>query len=1020
MFRLLPILVAVGAHASELVVINEIHFHPADKKPLEFVELHNAGDQPARLDGWTLDKFPFPAGTEIAPGAFLVVAQNPAALEKEFGLKAIGPFPGKLSNEGEKITLRDARKKTVDQCKYGAGFPWPSASAGAGSSLERVHPSFDPAQPGHWRASGFGAVERQKSSPLIPTGSAKWRWRKGGSEASQPVAAWRARDFREDGLWQAGKAGFGYSDNDDATVIGDMAGRYSCLFLRHSVTVEKPPASLLLRVRVDDGCIVWINGREAARFHMPGGEPRFDSLAEDHEAEDWDSAPVRDAASFLTPGENVIAVQVFNSSRESSDLSFDLSLEDAASASTIAGGKRPTPGARNSVFSEAAPLAIAEVRHEPRQPLPGQPVRVFAVIPTGQPGAVTLHAQFVDPGAYLRRTDPDYQTRWQDFPMRAEGNNWIAELPAGLHTNRRLVRYRITASRADGTAVRAPYTDDPCPNFAYFVWAGPPAWTGASQPGKTPPITFSPEMQRTLPIFTLIADHRDVSRSQWDGGANKQRFLGTFVYDGVVLDHMQFNNRGSASTYNTGKNKWGFHFLPAHELPMRDQWGRRYASTWNSFAMNACASPWVSINRGMAGLDEAISFRAYQLAGVPASDCLPIHFRVVSTPEEQGKSPYDGDLWGLYQAVEDMDGAWLDNKHFPDGIVWKPEDGLKHKPSGYEGDPGRAWSEFSGGPRASGGDAVKWWRSHMDVEAYYSFHAINRFVSNVDVRPGANHAFYQHPARGWQPVPWDLDMQFIPRTHQPGFIDQIACLRQAPLNLEYKNRAREILDLLGSDPAPDGGQIGQLVAEYARLIEPRGSQPDWSWAALDMCRWNHAPPTGEKGSFFRNPTSQQMFGGSFSRTLATPDFAGFCQYIVDFCTDSRPEKNYRPNDGNHLGYGFGHLLHESRDAEAPGRPVIQQGAGLQFTASAFADPQGAQTFGAIQWRFAEIGRPAHGPWLYEINPLWISDPLPASALTHALPAGLYQPGHTYRVRARYQDNSGRWSHWSAPIQFTAK
>ena len=96
-----------------------------------------------------------------------------------------------------------------------------------------------------------------------------------------------------------------------------------------------------------------------------------------------------------------------------------------------------------------------------------------------------------------------------------------------------------------------------------------------------------------------------------------------------------------------GKNKWGFHFPPTHELPMRDRWGRLYKETWNSFAMNACASPWVqTVNRGMAGLDEAASFRAYQLAGVPASDALPVSLRVITTKEEQGKTQYEGDVGG--------------------------------------------------------------------------------------------------------------------------------------------------------------------------------------------------------------------------------------------------------------------------------------------------------------------------------------------------------------------------------------
>ena len=36
-----------------------------------------------------------------------------------------------------------------------------------------------------------------------------------------------------------------------------------------------------------------------------------------------------------------------------------------------------------------------------------------------------------------------------------------------------------------------------------------------------------------------------------------------------------------------------------------------------------------------------------------------------------------------------------------------------------------------------------------------------------------------------------------------------------------------------------------------------------------------------------------------------------------------------------------------------------------------------------------------------------------------LPAEVCRPGQTYRVRARYKDLTGRWSHWSNPVQFVA-
>ena len=54
--RFFPLLAVLGfmlgiAHgAAPRVVINEIHFNPANKRPLEFVELHNPTEKDIRLN----------------------------------------------------------------------------------------------------------------------------------------------------------------------------------------------------------------------------------------------------------------------------------------------------------------------------------------------------------------------------------------------------------------------------------------------------------------------------------------------------------------------------------------------------------------------------------------------------------------------------------------------------------------------------------------------------------------------------------------------------------------------------------------------------------------------------------------------------------------------------------------------------------------------------------------------------------------------------------------------------------
>ena len=702
------------------------------------------------------------------------------------------------------------------------------------------------------------------------------------------------------------------------------------------------------------------------------------------------------------------------------------------------GKHAPTPGAQNCVDATNCPPDIREVAHTPLQPKTGEPVVVTARV--GTPNglrSVTLRVQVVAPGQYVRKSDAAYEQGWRELPMHDDGHDgdaragdgvFTAVVPGEVQQHRRLVRYRVAVTDRTGLSVSVPYADDECPNFAWFVSDGIPAWTGASQSGKTPPLVFPADFLTTLPTYRLLARAEDVERSQWDGGANKQRFAGTLVYDGRVYDHIQFHNRGQASTYVSGKNKWGFRFNRAHEFQSRDLWGRLHRYPWNSLSMNACASPWAPINRGMAGMDEAVAFRAYQLAGVPSPNTHWINFRVIDRPDEApARSQYEGDEWGLYLVVQDTDGAWLRELGLPEGSTFNPETGRGHVAAGMPADHSD-WSRFADGSR--GGQSESWWRANLNLPAYYSFHALNRLLANIDIRPGANHCFYHAPDGHWSPVPWDLDMMFIPRTHQPGYINQIHCLDVPALKIEYQNRAREILDLFCSDTTTNGGQIGQLVAELGAKLCPPG-QPR-TWPELDMAKWNWHPRTQDKGSFYANPAEDWRMGGSWRRTLATPDFAGLCKYIAEFCSDSRPTKNYAPNDGDQRGYGFGYLAYEAKDDTIPERPNLRyMGANsypakkLIFQVSPFASPQGTNAFAAVQWRLGEIGAPglagdARGtPCRYELEPRWQSEKLVRPTSEIHLPVDACSPGRTYRVRARYQDRTGRWGHWSEAIQFVA-
>ena len=148
--------------AKSEVVINEIHYHPAEKLDRhEFVELYNAGDSVADVSGWRLQgglSFEFPDGSQVDAGGYLVVASDPEVMWRDFSVTSAGPFEGRLSNEGEIVNLVDADGGQIDVVSFTTGFPWPTEAAGGGSSMELVHPNSDNTLGSSWRSSGFGGA----------------------------------------------------------------------------------------------------------------------------------------------------------------------------------------------------------------------------------------------------------------------------------------------------------------------------------------------------------------------------------------------------------------------------------------------------------------------------------------------------------------------------------------------------------------------------------------------------------------------------------------------------------------------------------------------------------------------------------------------------------------------------------------------------------------------------------------------------------------------------------------------
>ncbi len=148
---------------------------------------------------------------------------------------------------------------------------------------------------------------------------------------------WRALDF-DDFTWEEGRTPIGYGDAGTQTTLEDMAQEganpgYASVFLRFKFEVEDPYPieKMTMKVSWDDGFVAYLNGALLASKNMANtnNPPHNTFSSGDHEyTTDPELAiDVSSKVSLLLIGQNVLAVQVHNTSLTSSDLWFDTQLE---------------------------------------------------------------------------------------------------------------------------------------------------------------------------------------------------------------------------------------------------------------------------------------------------------------------------------------------------------------------------------------------------------------------------------------------------------------------------------------------------------------------------------------------------------------------------------------------------------------------------------------------------------------------------------------------------------------------
>lgn len=147
---------------------------------------------------------------------------------------------------------------------------------------------------------------------------------------------WRSLAFTETG-WLTGKGGFGWSDSDDGTTIQQCTSVY--MRIKFNVPDTGKIRLGALDMDYDDGFVAYINNVEVARANLGtvGIYPGYNTNATaSHEATMYQNGGTGLPEQFvidkkmllkcLKPGENVLAIEVHNASKGTSDLSSNAFL----------------------------------------------------------------------------------------------------------------------------------------------------------------------------------------------------------------------------------------------------------------------------------------------------------------------------------------------------------------------------------------------------------------------------------------------------------------------------------------------------------------------------------------------------------------------------------------------------------------------------------------------------------------------------------------------------------------------
>jgi hypothetical protein len=152
--------VFTGNAQSADVVISEINFNSdSSRNSGDWIELYNRGSVAVELTGYSIRKatpyqtFRLPDGLSIAPGSYLVLAEDSLAFATQHpSISNVREIKLQLENSGDEIHLLNAKNQSIQSVTFSDEIPWVYGADGTGRTMEFRTDSTNQNDPQNWFA----------------------------------------------------------------------------------------------------------------------------------------------------------------------------------------------------------------------------------------------------------------------------------------------------------------------------------------------------------------------------------------------------------------------------------------------------------------------------------------------------------------------------------------------------------------------------------------------------------------------------------------------------------------------------------------------------------------------------------------------------------------------------------------------------------------------------------------------------------------------------------------------------